>query len=58
MGIALARNPPLQRAFSGARVYNLRQKERVMKLGWHKPIVLEQEVGMEVASYASAELRR
>ena len=29
-----------------------------MKLRWHKPVVLEQEVGLEVTSYASAELGR
>ena len=27
-----------------------------MKLEWHKPEVTEQEVGLEVTSYASAEL--
>lgn len=27
-----------------------------MKLEWHKPVVVEQEVGLEVTSYASAEL--
>jgi coenzyme PQQ precursor peptide PqqA len=27
-----------------------------MKLAWHKPQVTEQEVGLEVTSYASAEL--
>ena len=27
-----------------------------MKLQWHKPVVVEQEVGLEVTSYASAEL--
>jgi coenzyme PQQ precursor peptide PqqA len=27
-----------------------------MKLRWHKPIVIEQEVGLEVTSYASARL--
>ena len=29
-----------------------------MKLEWHKPEVTEQEVGLEVTSYASAELDR
>ena len=29
-----------------------------MKLEWHKPVVVEQEVGLEVTSYASAELGR
>jgi coenzyme PQQ precursor peptide PqqA len=29
-----------------------------MKLRWHKPFVMEQEVGLEVTSYISAELRR
>ena len=27
-----------------------------MKLEWHKPVVTEQEVGLEVTSYQSAEL--
>ena len=27
-----------------------------MKLEWHKPEVVEEEVGLEVTSYASAEL--
>ena len=30
--------------------------EECMKLEWHKPIVTEQEVGLEVTSYQSAEL--
>jgi coenzyme PQQ precursor peptide PqqA len=29
-----------------------------MKLEWHKPVVVEQEVGLEVTSYASAKLGR
>ena len=29
-----------------------------MKLKWHKPEVTEQEVGLEVTSYAPAELDR
>jgi coenzyme PQQ precursor peptide PqqA len=29
-----------------------------MKLEWHKPHVVEEEVGLEVTSYASAELDR
>jgi coenzyme PQQ precursor peptide PqqA len=29
-----------------------------MKLKWQKPVVLEQEVGLEVTSYALAEMRR
>jgi coenzyme PQQ precursor peptide PqqA len=29
-----------------------------MKLAWHKPEVQEQEVGLEVTSYAPAELDR
>jgi coenzyme PQQ precursor peptide PqqA len=29
-----------------------------MKLEWHKPEVVEEEVGLEVTSYASAELDR
>lgn len=29
-----------------------------MKLEWHKPEVTEQEVGLEVTSYAPAELER
>lgn len=29
-----------------------------MKLRWQKPVILEQEVGLEVTSYAPAELRR
>ena len=27
-----------------------------MKLEWNKPVVIEQEVGLEVTSYQSAEL--
>jgi coenzyme PQQ precursor peptide PqqA len=27
-----------------------------MKLAWQKPVVIEQEVGLEVTSYAPAEL--
>jgi coenzyme PQQ precursor peptide PqqA len=27
-----------------------------MKLEWHKPVVTEQEIGLEVTSYQSAEL--
>lgn len=30
----------------------------LMKLEWHKPEVVEEEVGLEVTSYASAELDR
>jgi coenzyme PQQ precursor peptide PqqA len=30
--------------------------EEGMKLEWHKPVVTEQEVGLEVTSYQSAEL--
>jgi coenzyme PQQ precursor peptide PqqA len=30
--------------------------EEGMKLEWHKPVVVEQEVGLEVTSYQSAEL--
>lgn len=29
-----------------------------MKLEWHKPVVVEQEVGLEVTSYLPAELDR
>lgn len=29
-----------------------------MKLKWHKPAVVEQDVGLEVTSYSSAELDR
>jgi coenzyme PQQ precursor peptide PqqA len=29
-----------------------------MKLEWHKPVVVEQQVGLEVTSYQSAELER
>jgi len=29
-----------------------------MKLEWHKPVIVEQEVGLEVTSYASAVLGR
>jgi coenzyme PQQ precursor peptide PqqA len=29
-----------------------------MKLEWHKPEVVEEEVGLEVTSYSSAELDR
>jgi coenzyme PQQ precursor peptide PqqA len=29
-----------------------------MKLEWHKPEVIEEEVGLEVTSYASADLGR
>ena len=32
--------------------------EDCMKLEWHKPEVTEQEVGLEVTSYAPAELDR
>jgi coenzyme PQQ precursor peptide PqqA len=32
--------------------------EECMKLEWHKPEVTEQEVGLEVTSYLSAELDR
>ena len=28
----------------------------MMKLTWHKPVVIEQEVGLEVTSYAPATL--
>jgi coenzyme PQQ precursor peptide PqqA len=34
----------------------LRRKH--MKLEWHKPEVVEEEVGLEVTSYSSAELDR
>lgn len=27
-----------------------------MKLRWHKPVIVEEEVGLEVTSYASASL--
>jgi coenzyme PQQ precursor peptide PqqA len=29
-----------------------------MKLEWHKPVVVEQQVGLEVTSYQSAELEK
>jgi coenzyme PQQ precursor peptide PqqA len=29
-----------------------------MKLEWHKPEVIEEQVGLEVTSYAPAELNR
>ena len=32
--------------------------EDSMKLEWHQPVVTEQQVGLEVTSYASAELGR
>jgi coenzyme PQQ precursor peptide PqqA len=32
--------------------------EECMKLEWHKPVVMEQEVGLEVTSYQSAELEQ
>jgi coenzyme PQQ precursor peptide PqqA len=31
-------------------------REKRMKLEWHKPTVTEQSAGMEVTSYSSAEL--
>jgi coenzyme PQQ precursor peptide PqqA len=33
-------------------------EDTLMKLEWHKPEVTEQEVGLEVTSYAPAELDR
>jgi coenzyme PQQ precursor peptide PqqA len=33
-------------------------RRKTMKLEWHKPEVVEEEVGLEVTSYASAELDR
>jgi coenzyme PQQ precursor peptide PqqA len=40
-------------------VWDLGQpEENSMKLEWHKPEVTEQEVGLEVTSYAPAELDR
>jgi len=33
-------------------------RRTLMKLEWHKPEVTEQEVGLEVTSYAPAELDR
>jgi coenzyme PQQ precursor peptide PqqA len=32
--------------------------EEGMELEWHKPVVVEQEVGLEVTSYQSAELEQ
>jgi len=33
-------------------------RRNFMKLEWHKPEVVEEEVGLEVTSYAPAELDR
>ena len=42
-----------------ARWYSLMMVlEESMKLEWHKPVVTEQEVGLEVTSYLPAELDR
>ncbi len=37
---------------------NLANRRNSMKLEWHKPEVVEEEVGLEVTSYAPAELDR
>jgi coenzyme PQQ precursor peptide PqqA len=37
-------------------VRDIAHPEVPMKLEWHKPEVTEQEVGLEVTSYVSAEL--
>ena len=49
----LERSPQWARSYSAARVL-----EEGMKLEWHKPVVVEQEVGLEVTSYQSAELEQ
>ena len=46
-------HPRWARSYSVARVL-----EEGMKLEWHKPVVVEQEVGLEVTSYQSAELEQ
>jgi coenzyme PQQ precursor peptide PqqA len=43
-------------SFSRFRVTIETARRNSMKLEWHKPEVTEQEVGLEVTSYASAEL--
>ena len=45
--------PRWARSYSAATVL-----EEGMKLEWHKPVVVEQEVGLEVTSYQSAELEQ
>jgi coenzyme PQQ precursor peptide PqqA len=45
--------PQPPRSYSAATVL-----EEGMKLEWHKPVVVEQEVGLEVTSYQSAELEQ
>jgi coenzyme PQQ precursor peptide PqqA len=45
--------PQWARSYSAATVL-----EEGMKLEWHKPVVVEQEVGLEVTSYQSAELEQ
>jgi coenzyme PQQ precursor peptide PqqA len=47
---------PAARVLTNADSYARGRKEYLMKLEWHKPAVVEQEVGLEVTSYASAEL--
>jgi coenzyme PQQ precursor peptide PqqA len=37
---------------------DLEIRRNSMKLEWHKPEVVEEEVGLEVTSYAPAELDR
>ena len=37
-------------------IANQRAAEDGMKIAWQKPVVVEQDVGLEVTSYASAEL--
>jgi coenzyme PQQ precursor peptide PqqA len=46
----------LQAGHSGLQGTAIRRT--LMKLEWHKPEVTEQEVGLEVTSYAPAELDR
>ena len=33
-----------------------KRAESIMKMEWQKPVVVEQEVGLEVTSYSSAQL--
>jgi coenzyme PQQ precursor peptide PqqA len=46
------------RVLTNADSYARGRKECLMKLEWHKPVIVEQEVGLEVTSYASAVLGR
>jgi coenzyme PQQ precursor peptide PqqA len=46
------------RVFQAVSHRDLDIRRTPMKLEWHKPEVTEQEVGLEVTSYAPAELDR